>query len=82
MVVDGFDNLIAVDQLINLYLHEHFGVNSILYRMQLTNAKCLHIARKDQRYSFDIGIEDIVIVALDLHYQHLRGSKVKDCRRP
>lgn len=39
--------------------------------MQLTKVGCLHIALEARRYcSFEIGIEDIVIVALDLQYKH------------
>jgi hypothetical protein len=57
--------------LLNQYSHEILGVNGILHHLQLTNAGCLHIAREARRYStFEIGIEDLVIAALDAHYMH------------
>lgn len=41
VVVDGFDNFMTVVKLLDLCSHEHFGVNGILYHIQLTNAGCL-----------------------------------------
>lgn len=83
VAVDGFDNLIRIVQLLNWYSHELICVNGILYDMQLTNAGCLYIAREVWRYSlFDIDIENIAVVGLDLHSSHFAVITGEEPRTP
>lgn len=81
VVVDGFNNLMAVVQILNWYSYELLGVDNILYNMQLTDVGCLYIAREARMYcSFEIDIEDILYVTLDLQYATPRESPANDSR--
>lgn len=83
VVVNGFDNFLAVVQLLNWYAYEFLDVHGILYNMQLTKSGFLHIARAVRQYSsFEIGIEDIVIAAMDLLYLHFAGLRSAKPRPP
>lgn len=76
VVVNGFDNLLAAVQLLSCYAHEPLFIGGIFCHMLLTYAECLHIARKSRQYcSFDIGMKDIVIAAIDLQYLHFVGLR-------
>lgn len=67
VVANCFRTLMAVMQLLNWYSHKLFGSARHPLPSSFLECQMLHIAREARRYgSFDIGIEDMVIAALDL----------------